>query len=110
MLKKHEELLLLCSQIEGVGRPASSLHRLATTHAVDAEELSLPKACATLDSLAERGLMEKRVLPDVAMKNGKRCKTYSITNTGNLELDRSLRITANLLILVKASRPVTRAA
>jgi hypothetical protein len=110
LLKKHEEILLLCSQIAAAGRPASALHKIATTHAIDEGDFSLPKACATLESLVERGLMEKRVLPDLSLRNGKQYRTFSITQKGELALKRSLQTTAKLLLLAKSGIDVGRAA
>lgn len=110
MLKKHEEVLLLCSQIAAAGRPASALHKIAVEHAVDEQQFSLPKACATLESLVERGLMERRVVPDLSMKNGKAFRSFSITQKGELALKRSLQVTAKLLLLAKSGSDVVRAA
>ena len=79
-------------------------------HAVDEQQFSLPKTCATLESLVERGLMERRVIPNLSMKNGKAFRSFSITAKGELALKRSLQATAKLLLLAKSGSDVVRAA
>jgi hypothetical protein len=98
MLKKHEEILMLCAQIVKVSVPASTLHKMAMDSGVSDDDLSLPKVCSTLSGLVEAGLMRCQIVSQMKMVNGKPFKGYGLTNRGEVELNRSLTLTAKLVV------------
>lgn len=101
MLKKHEEILMLCAQIAGVCAPASTLHKMALQSGFEEEDLSLPKVCTTLSSLVDSGFMQCHTVTQMKMVNGKPFRGYGLTHKGETELRRTLTLTAKLVVKAK---------